>query len=172
MVVSTYLVAYASKHGATAEIARKIGETLTKAGFQTALADAKTIRDLSPYQAIILGSAVYFGSRREEATKLLKTNEQILAEKHIWLFSSGPAGEGDPVELLNGWRFPSGLQEIIDRIQPRDIIVFHGVVDLDKLNRFEKWILNNVRSPVRDFRDWETITDWASDIADTLKLDG
>jgi menaquinone-dependent protoporphyrinogen oxidase len=162
------LVIYASKHGATAEIARKIGETLTQAGIQTALADAKTARDLSPYRAIILGSAVYFGSWRKEAAKLLKTNQQILAEKPTWLFSSGPAGEGDPVELLDGWRLPSGLQEIVDRIQPHDITVFHGMVNPDKLNIFEKWILKNVKSPVGDYRNWEAITAWAEEIATSL----
>lgn len=165
----TILVTYASKHGATAEIAKKIGETLTEAGFQTALADAKTVRDLSPYRAIILGSAVYYGMWRKEAVKLLKANEQVLAKKPTWLFSSGPAGEGDPVELLNGWRFPSGQQEIADRIQPRHIALFHGAVDPDKLNFFEKLILNNVKSPTGDFRDWEAITAWANSIAEALQ---
>jgi menaquinone-dependent protoporphyrinogen oxidase len=164
----TILVTYASKHGATAEIAKKIGETLTQAGFQTALAEARTVRDLSPYHAIILGSAVYFGQWRKEAARLLKSNHQILSENPTWLFSSGPAGEGDPVKLLNGWRFPPGLQETVDRIQPRDIAVFHGAVDPDKLNFFEKWILNNVKSPVGDFRDWDAITGWAKSISQAL----
>lgn len=163
------LVTYASKHGATAKIAKTIGETLSQTGFQTALAEAKTIRDLSPYSAVILGSAVYYGMWRKEAVKLLEANEQILAAKSTWLFSSGPIGEGDPVELLNGWRFPSGLQEIADRIGPRDIVVFHGAVDPDKLSFLEKWTLKNVKSPVGDFRDWETITAWAKSIAEALQ---
>ncbi len=165
----TILVTYASKHGTTAEIAKKIGETLTQAGFQTALAEAKTIRDLSLYWAVILGSAVYFGQWRRDAVRLLKANEKILAEKPTWLFSSGPSGEGDPVELLDGWRFPSGQQEIADRIKPRDIAVFHGAVDPDKLSFFEKWILNNVKSPTGDFRDWDMITAWANSIAESLQ---
>ena len=165
----TILVTYASKHGATAEIAKKIGETLTQAGIQTALAEAKIVRDLSPYHAIILGSAVYFGQWRKEAARLLKSNQEILAGKPTWLFSSGPAGEGDPVELLDGWRFPPGLQEAVDHIQPQDIAVFHGAVDPDKLNFFEKWILNNVKSPVGDFRDWDAITGWAKSIAMALQ---
>jgi len=165
----TILVTYASKHGATADIAKKIGETLTQAGFQTALAEAKTVRDLSPYWAVILGSAVYYGMWRKDAVKLLKAHEQILVTKPTWLFSSGPAGEGDPVELLNGWRFPSKQQEIADRIKPRDIAVFHGAVDPDKLNFFEKRILKNVKSPTGDFRDWEAITSWATSIAEELK---
>ena len=57
----TILVTYASKHGATAEIARRIGETLTQAGCQVALAEAKTVKDITPYQAVVLGSAVYYG---------------------------------------------------------------------------------------------------------------
>lgn len=165
----TILVTYASKHGSTAEIAKKIGETLTQAGFQTALAEAKTVRDLSPYWAVILGSAVYYGMWRKDAVKLLKSNEQVLATKPTWLFSSGPTGEGDPVELMNGWRFPSKQQEIADRIEPRDIAVFHGAVDPDKLNFFEKRILKNVKSPTGDFRDWDTINAWATSIAKSLK---
>jgi menaquinone-dependent protoporphyrinogen oxidase len=43
------------------------------------------------------------------------------------------------------------------------------VVNPDKLNYFEKWILKNVKSPVGDFRDWEAITAWASKIVSTLK---
>ena len=165
----TILVTYASKHGATAEIAKKIGETLTQAGFQTALADAKTIRDLSPYWAIVLGSAVYYGVWRKDAVKLLKANQQVLAEKPTWLFSSGPTGEGDPLELLDGWRFPSGQQEIADRIQPRDIALFHGALDPDKLTFFEKWVLKNVKSPVGDFRNWQAISNWAKSIAKVLQ---
>lgn len=161
----TILIAYASKHGATAEIAKKLGETLTQTGFQVALAEAKKVRDLSPYGAVILGSAVYYGQWRRAAARLLTKHERILAQKPTWLFSSGPAGEGDPVELLNGWRFPPRLQEVADRIRPRDITVFQGALDPDKLGGFEKWVLNNVRSPLGDFRDWEAITAWANLIA-------
>jgi menaquinone-dependent protoporphyrinogen oxidase len=165
----TILVTYASKHGSTAKIAKKIGETLTQAGFQTAFADAKSVRDISPYQAIILGSAVYYGKWRKEAVKLLKTHEHILAEKPTWFFSSGPTGEGDPVELLAGWHFPTALHEAANRIQPVDIAVFHGALNPDKLNIFERWILNNVKSPVGDFREWDAIIAWANSIAHNLK---
>jgi menaquinone-dependent protoporphyrinogen oxidase len=73
------------------------------------------------------------------------------------------------VELLNGWRFPPALQEAADHIKPRDITVFHGAIDPNKLNFFEKWILKNVKSPVGDFRDWEAITTWVDSIIQELK---
>jgi menaquinone-dependent protoporphyrinogen oxidase len=116
----------------------------------------------------VLGSAVYIGKWRKQASKFLKENEQILAERPVWLFSSGPAGEGDPVELLQGWTFPSGLQPIANRIQPRDITVFHGDVDMEKVNFIERAMIKNIESPVGDFRDWESISAWAKSIANAL----
>jgi len=166
---SQVLVAYATKYDATAEIAEKIGEVLRQAGLRTDVLEVDDVDDLSSYQAVVLGSAVYIGKWRKEAVKFLKANEKTLAERPVWLFSSGPVGEGDPVELLDGWRFPEAQQDIADRIQPRDIGVFHGMLDVKKLNAVEKWMIKNVKSPVGDFRDWEAITAWATAIADALK---
>lgn len=163
------LVTYATKYGATAEIAEKIGQVLHQAGLHTDVLPADGVSDLVAYKAVILGSAVYIGRWRKEAVKFLKANEKVLAERLVWLFSSGPTGEGDAVELLQGWRFPGKLQPIVDRIGPRDIAVFHGAVDVNKLNLIEKWMLKNVKAPTGDFRDWEAITSWATAIADGLK---
>ena len=163
------LVAYATKYSATAEIAEKIGEVLREAGLEADVLPADRATDLAAYQAVILGSAVYIGRWRKEAVKFLQANEQALAEKPVWLFSSGPTGEGDAEELLQGWRLPGKLQPIVDRVQPRDVAVFHGATDVNKLNFIEKWMLKNVKAPVGDFRDWGAITAWATAIADELK---
>ena len=165
------LVTYASKYGATKEIAEKIGEALNDAGVTTDVLPVKQVSDLSRYQAVILGSAVYIGQWRKEAVKFLEANQNALAERGVWLFSSGPTGEGDPFELLEGWNFPKGQQEIADHIQPRDIIVFHGNVEVGKLNFLHKFMISKVESPVGDFRDWEMITSWAASIAETLKVE-
>jgi len=163
------LVAYATKYGATAEIAEKIGQVLCQAGLQADVLPADRVADPNAYSAVVLGSAVYIGQWRKEATRFLKDNEALLATKPVWLFSSGPTGEGDPLELTQGWRFPGKLQPIADRIAPRDIAVFHGASDVDKLNFLEKWMLKNVQAPVGDFRDWEAIIAWAKAMAQELK---
>ena len=163
------LVAYGTKYGGTAEIAEKIGQVLREAGLHADVLRADRVSDVSPYHAVVLGSGVYIGRWRKEAAKLLKSNEQALAERPVWLFSSGPTDEGDPVELTEGWRFPKALQPIVDRIQPRDIAVFHGVMDEKKLNVFERWVIKRVGAPLGDFRDWDAITAWAAAIADALK---
>lgn len=162
------LVAYATKYGATAEIAEKIGDVLREANFSTEVMPVKEVNDIIQYQAVILGSAVYIGKWRKDAVKFLEANEKELTARAVWLFSSGPPGEGDPVELLDGWRFPEAQGPIADRIQPRDIAVFHGEVNLDKLNFFEKWVSTKVKSPMGDFRDWEAISAWAASIGEAL----
>ena len=58
------LVTYATKYGATREIAEKIGQTIQQAGFQVDVLPVDGVRDLAPYQAIVLGSAVYAGMWR------------------------------------------------------------------------------------------------------------
>ena len=55
------LVAYASKYGATAEIAEKISTVLNEAGLSTSVSSVKEVRGLASYDAVILGSAVYIG---------------------------------------------------------------------------------------------------------------
>ena len=163
------LVAYATKYGATAEIAEKIGQVLDKAGVRTEVLPADRVGDLSPYTAVVLGSAVYMGRWRKAASAFLKDNEEALAEKLTWLFSSGPTGEGKTEELMEGWHFPKALQPIADSIQPRDIAIFHGALDANKLSFVGKWMLKKVKAPLGDFRDWDAITSWAMAIADEVK---
>ena len=163
------LVTYASKHGATAEIAGKIGEILKEAGIDIEVIPVKQAKDPSGYRAVVLGSAAYIGQWRKEAVKYLKDNTASLAQCPVWLFYSGPAGEGDPVELLKGRIYPPGLQPTIDTIRPRDVAVFHGDVRPERFGALERFVIKNVKSPVGDFRDWSAITAWANGIAGELK---
>jgi menaquinone-dependent protoporphyrinogen oxidase len=163
------LVAYATKYGATAEIAEKIGEVLREAGLQVEVRPADRAGDVGAYQAVVLGSAVYIGAWRKEAANFLKENEEVLAKQAVWLFSSGPTSEGDPVERMQGWRFPEKLQPVADRIAPRDVALFHGVANWDKMNFIERFVLKNMKVVPGDYRDWEAISAWATGIAEALK---
>jgi len=127
------LVAYGSKHGATAEIAEAIGEVMREAGLDVDVLSAGAVKDLAPYAAVVLGSGVYVGKWLKEAAKFLEAQAAGLAQRPVWLFSSGPSGEGDPVELLKGGReVPGGsgggagpasrvavLQRAVGRRRPR-----------------------------------------------------
>jgi menaquinone-dependent protoporphyrinogen oxidase len=163
------LVAYASKHGATAKIAERIGQALQVAGFAVDVRLASQVRDLTGYAGIVLGSTVYAGQWRREAIHFLETHEQALANCPVWLFSSGPTGAGDLTAVMKGWRLPESLQPIVDRFQPRDIAFFGGTLDLTKLNLLEKLLVEAVKTPGVDFRHWDMICSWATAIAATLR---
>ncbi len=163
------LVAYATKYGATAGIAEKIGQVLREAGLAVDVKPVGKAGEPTDYQAVVLGSAVYMGRWRKEATKFLRANEKALASRPVWLFNSGPLGEGDPVEMAGDLGFPKSLRPLADRIRPRDIAIFHGAVDLQKLNPLERWMFKKVNSPIGDFRDWDAIAAWASGITVALK---
>ena len=163
------LVAYASKYGATEEIAEKIGDRLGEAGFDVDVAPADQVAGLESYEAVILGSGVYIFRWRKEAARFLKSNEKILTGKKVWFFSSGPTGEGDPEDLLEGWTFPEGLKPVAERIKPVGSVIFSGALFKDKLKGMEKWMLKKVDAGIGDFRDWESITTWADSIAAELK---
>jgi menaquinone-dependent protoporphyrinogen oxidase len=167
-MTSRILVAYASKYGATAEIATKIGEVLGEAGLKVNVLPVEQVYDLTPFAAVILGSAVYLDSWMSEAIKFLEEYHTLLEKLPVWLFSSGPMGTENSSALVTGSHFTEAQRHLIDRIHPRNIAIFPGAVDMEKLNFAEKLIIKEAKAPVGDFRDWSAIVDWASHIAAEL----
>ncbi len=162
------LVAYASKYGATAEIAERIGAVLRQAGLAVDVLPADRAGDPASYQAVVLGSALYVGRWRKEAARFLETNAAALAERPLWLFSSGPTGEGSLETLMQGWRAPAGLEAVFERVKPRDHAIFHGAMDAARMSTLERWLIKKIKAPLGDFRDWEAIPAWAAGIAQAI----
>ncbi len=163
------LLTYATKHYSTAEISLAIAEELKKfPQLRVDLERVEDVTDITPYEVVVLGSAVYMGQWRDEAADFLKKHEQALAQRSVWLFSSGPIGEGDPKTLMKGWMFPEVLQPYADRIKPHDIMLFHGKLERDWLNIFEKAAIKFVKANTGDSRDWDMIRNWAKGIAEVL----
>jgi len=140
------LITYASKRGATAEIAERIGDVLRREGLQADVLPVGRTGEVSDYGAVVLGSAVYLGKWRKEAAAFLTANERNLATRPVWLFSSGPTQDGGA--FLKGENFPAALQPVADRIGPRSTVVFWGCVDMGKLNPLEKMAIRNTKTPL------------------------
>ena len=163
------LVAYGTKYGGTREIAEKIGEVLKEENLEVEVLSGDRAGDPVQYDAFIIGSGVYAGMWRKEAVNFVRNNEKILADKPVWIFSSGPTREGDVKDLMSDWEYPGKIRPSVEKIKPRQITVFHGVADPEKMSFFDKLILKMVKAPSGDFRNWDTITDWAKNIGVELK---
>jgi menaquinone-dependent protoporphyrinogen oxidase len=163
------LVVYGSKHGATKEIAEKIGEVLKGEGATVDIFSADNVKNAADYQGFVIGSSVYFGQWRKEVKDFISANEKTLSACPVWFFCSGPTGPGDPVKQMGGWVVSPGLKPVIERIKPRDTAVFHGNADVSKMSWTEKLVLKGVKSGIGDLRDWGMITEWAKKAAAEMK---
>jgi menaquinone-dependent protoporphyrinogen oxidase len=80
------LVAYDSKHGSTADVAEKIGDVLCENGFRVDMRPALKVEEISPYDAIVIGSPMYYATFLPGALKFLERHRNILAVKKVALF--------------------------------------------------------------------------------------
>ncbi len=86
------LVAYASRYGSTAGIAEKIGEVLRDNGYGVVVQPVQAVREVSRYDAYVIGSSLYEFHWLKDATRFVRTHRMTLEQKPVWLFSSGPLG--------------------------------------------------------------------------------
>lgn len=157
------LVSAASKHGATADIAKVIGETLTAAGHEAAVVPPDAVTSIAGYDAVVLGSGVYVGHWLDAAKALVERLGGELATRPVWLFSSGPIG--DPPKPDED---PADLPDLMAATGARGHRLFAGLVDKSRLGLGEKVILAAVRAPEGDYRPWDEIRAWADEIAGEL----
>ncbi len=164
----TVLVAYASQHGATREIAEAVARVLTRRGQAASVQSAGDVLSLEPYHAVILGSALYEGDWLLDATDFARRFVDRLETLPVWLFSSGVAGEA-PIETMRNWKeHPKLLNTLITYIHPRGSVLFGGRFDPKHLSVGDWWRYPSMRGLEGDFRDWQKIEAWAESIADAL----
>jgi menaquinone-dependent protoporphyrinogen oxidase len=158
------LVSAASRHGATAVIGEQIGGVLARAGLLVDVRPPDEIVDVEPYDAVVLGSAVYAGHWLEPARRFVAQNRAALAARPVWLFSSGPVGE---VPMPTG--DPADVAQLREQTGAREHRVFAGRIDKAQLGLGERVIVRAVGAREGDFRPWAEIEAWAAGIALSLR---
>jgi menaquinone-dependent protoporphyrinogen oxidase len=137
------LVTAASKHGATQEIAEAIGRVLNEQGVETHVAKVDDVADLSSYDAVVLGSAVYMGHWLESARRFADEHAGELAARRTWLFSSGPIGDPPRPEEAEA----VDVDEIVAAMQAKDHRLFAGRIDRSKLGFAEHAVMRGQAQP-------------------------
>jgi menaquinone-dependent protoporphyrinogen oxidase len=182
------LVVYASRHGGTRGIAERIGEVLQADGLDAQVVSADRSPRPDTADAVVIGSGVYMGSWLKEGTGFIERNRFGLANRPVWLFSSGPlpgssknAVVVDPIEAALGPADGPGsggrkkIASLSAAIHPRDHVVFQGAFDPNEPPRSmpERFLRIMPGSknilPSGDFRDWPAIEAWAHHIGEALR---
>ncbi len=134
-------------------------------GKQAETRSVDAVKNPGSYEALVIGSAIYYGSWLKEATEFVQRNETMLSGRPVWLFSVGPLG----VDFMDDEQQPKEKAEFQEAIKPRDHRVFFGVLDHNKLSFTERMMAKAVRAPEGDYRNWEAIDAWAESIARDLR---
>jgi menaquinone-dependent protoporphyrinogen oxidase len=164
----TVLVSAATKHGATGEIAKRIGADLAGRGIEVEVKRPQDVTDISSYEAVVLGSAVYFGNWMKEARTFLDTHADELAARPTWLFASGSVTGDPPVADDPNALRPSLAETLVSVTHAREHKLFAGKLDTSRLSLPERLPVRMARGREGDWRDWEDVDEWARAIADEL----
>lgn len=81
------LVAYDSKHGSTSLIAETIGDVLCENGYRVDIRPAVTVDEIAAYDAVVLGSPLYYSNFLPGALSFLERHKSILAGKKVAVFA-------------------------------------------------------------------------------------
>lgn len=160
------LVAYASRHGATAEVAQAIAAVLRDGGAEADALPASDVADLTPYDAVVLGSPLYSSEWLPDAREFVSAHRAALGELPTACFVLA-------IRLHDG---SEAIREAIagyltsERVIMRPVAVgyFAGALDLGKLSAITRLQVQTKNLPEGDFRDWDAIRAWAASLPGLL----
>ncbi|SCK16087.1 flavodoxin domain-containing protein [Streptomyces sp. WMMB 322] len=164
MTLLRVLVAYSSRNRSTAGIAAWIGETLRDKGLEADVTAAEKAHDISRYDAVVLGSAVYAGRWRSDATRFARLHRHQLRRMPLWLFSSGRRNTSRRRERIPP---PPSVARIARRLGAEEHRTFGGRLTDGAGGALAGRLLGE--GPGGDLRDQQEVSAWGGGIAARLR---
>lgn len=171
--MNSILVAYASIHGSTAEMAQYIGQILREKHFSVTVEAVTEIKSITDYDAFVLGAPVQTGIWLKPMLAFLHRHRETLVHRPVFAWMTC-------IRILE----PGGFDHVMQHYVPpdlyrlaslRDLQIFPGRLRLEDLNPDERWTIylrydgaEKMDTLKGDFRDWAHIKDWAETIANQL----
>ncbi len=147
------LVAYATKHGSTEEVAEEIAFALCDLGWRVDLRSAREVRkQIKDDDLVVLGGAIYSGRLHRDARRFLRRHRRELLKVPVAVFGLGPLGPEKEAWERSRAQLTRNLAKR-GWLRPARMTVFGGVDP-----RKPRWDAD------RDLRDWEAIRSWAREL--------
>ena len=143
-MASKILVAYATRAGSTAEVAQAIAEVLRtrSVGEIVDVIPVTEVTDLSPYRAVIVGSAVRYGKWLPEAVDFVASHQPALVKIPTAFFLVSGFLKNDTSEMRA--KVSAFLDPVRKIMQPGKEALFAG------------------KTGKGDWRNWDQVRDWAA----------
>lgn len=158
------LVTYASKYGSTGGVADAMGKELCLKEAAADVVQIKNVSDISSYQAVVIGSAIYMGKWMSEAVHFLEKNRDALRQVPVAYYlvcmTLAQPTEKKRAEVL---AYMDPILKAVPEIKPVAIGTFAGALHYSNLSWINKKILKAKGTPEGDFRDWNAIRAWTRD---------
>ena len=161
------LVTYATRLGSTAGVAEEIGKTLRENGENVDVFPMSEVNDLSPYRAVVAGSAIQGSSWLPEALEFIRTHQSALQQKPFAAFlvcMTLTIGDGKYRDEVASWMAP-----VRALVKPVSEGLFAGALDISKVPSFKDRLGFRISVLFRiwsegDHRDWGAIHAWAESL--------
>ncbi len=156
------LVTFGSRRGGTEGLAYMVADGLRAAGLEADVLPAEMAHDISGYDAIIVGGALYAFRWHRAARRFVRKHAADLRARPTYFFSSGPlddsASTGDIPPV-------SGVSMLMERAGARGHATFSG-----RLSPYARGIpaAAMAKKTAGDWRDEAQVRSWATEIARQL----
>jgi menaquinone-dependent protoporphyrinogen oxidase len=164
------LLAYASTHGSTQEVAEFITRTLHEHGFTVELLPARAVRSLEGFDGVILGAPLYMFRWHKDALRFLgKHKKELSTGLPIAVFAGGSIESMDEMERQEVRKQLDQELANFPWLKPVAVEVIGGRFDPNRL-RFPWSLLPALRQkPPIDLRDWDAIRSWTTALAELFQ---
>ena len=157
------LVAHGSKMGGTQGLAEMVADALRSRGVDAEVRPAAEVRDLAPYDAVVIGGALYASRWHRDARRFVKRHATALRGLPTYFFSSGPLDDSAPITDIPPVR---GVRRLMARVDARRHVTFGGRIPADATG-FPAGVM--AKSNAGDWRDPDHVRSWVSSIVPELR---
>jgi menaquinone-dependent protoporphyrinogen oxidase len=166
------LVTYSTMAGSTKGVSEAIGKTLSDLGESVDVISMRDVKDLSPYKAVIAGSAIQAARWLPEGTNFIQTYKQDLVQKPFAAFLVCMTLAMTKGESYRN-HVSSWLDPVRQQVPPISEGLFTGSLDIKKIPsigdrlKFRISVLSGVWKE-GDHRDWNAIQSWTRNLKSIL----
>ena len=138
-----------------------IAGTLRDHGLAVDCIPAARMPDVTPYDAVIVGGALYMMRWHGAARRFVRRNAAALQQREVWLFSSGPLDDS----ATRGLRPVPGVMRLMTAVGARGHVTFGGRLAPDARGLIAARM---ARTHAGDWRDRDGIRAWAASVAEAI----